>query len=70
MVPTDDSVKGVIINPFGKLYPLGKEILEQFIVRYEADLIYVIFVVRKRILYALHIDISIECHKIKSAKTG
>ena len=25
MVPTDDSVKGVIINPFGKLYPLGKE---------------------------------------------
>ena len=31
----DESVKGVIINPFGKFYPLGKEILKQFIVRYE-----------------------------------
>ena len=35
MVPTDDSVKGVIINPFGKFYPLGNDILRIFIGKYE-----------------------------------
>ncbi len=31
----DDSVKGVIVNPFGKLYPLGKDILQAFIEKCE-----------------------------------
>ncbi|MCR5233144.1 MAG: ADP-ribosylglycohydrolase family protein [Lachnospiraceae bacterium] len=31
----DDSVKGVIVNPFGKFYPLGKDILRTFIEKCE-----------------------------------
>ena len=31
----DESVKGVIINPFGKFYPLGKDVLRTFIERCE-----------------------------------
>lgn len=31
----DDSVKGVIVNPFGKFYPFGKDILRTFIEKCE-----------------------------------